>query len=77
MLKLPTSLGFLLGTQPAVAGTGSLVELEIRIYWVEEGYKMQNKTCKLPTRWGCFQLIFLNDLDHILSKVPGEVELVK
>ena len=29
MLKLPTSLGCLLGTQPAVAGAGSLVELEI------------------------------------------------
>ena len=43
MLKLPPSLGCLFGTQPAVAGAGSLVELEIRIYWVEEGYKMQNK----------------------------------
>ena len=43
MLKLPTSLGCLLGTQPAVAGAGNLVELEIRIYWVEEGQKMQNK----------------------------------
>ena len=37
------SKGCILGTQPAVAGAGSLVELEIRIYWVEEGYKMQNK----------------------------------
>ena len=45
MLKLPTSLSCLLGTQPAVAGAGvSLVELEIRIYWVEEGFKLQNKT---------------------------------
>ena len=43
MLKLSTSLGCLPGTQPAVAGAGSLVELKIRIYWVEEGYKMQNK----------------------------------
>ena len=43
MLKLPTSLGCLLGTQPAVAGAGHLVELKIRIYWVEEGYIMQNK----------------------------------
>ena len=43
MLKMPTSLGCLLGTQPAVTEAGSLVELEIRIYWVEEGYKMQNK----------------------------------
>ena len=43
MLKLPTSLGCLLGTQPAVAGAVSLFELKIRIYWVEEGYKMQNK----------------------------------
>ena len=43
MIKLPTSLGCLLGTQPAVVGAGSLVELKIRIYWVEEGYKMQNK----------------------------------
>ena len=43
MLKLPTSLGFLLGKQPTVAGAGSLVKLDIRIFWVEEGYKMQNK----------------------------------
>ena len=42
MLKLPTIFGCLLGTQLAVAG-GSLVELEIRIHWVEEFYKMQNK----------------------------------
>ena len=45
MLKLPTSLGCLLGTQPAVAGALSLVELDIRIYSVEEGYKMHNKAC--------------------------------
>ena len=43
MLKLPISLGCLLGTQPAVGGAGSLVVLKIRIHWVEEGYKMQNK----------------------------------
>ena len=44
MLKLPTSLGCLLGTQPPMAGAGSLVELEIRIYLVEEDYKMQEKS---------------------------------
>ena len=32
LAMLPTCLGYLLGTQPAVAGGGSLVELEIRIY---------------------------------------------
>ena len=48
MLKLSTILGCLLGTQPAVAGAGSFVELEIRIYWVEEGYKMQNKAWFSP-----------------------------
>ena len=42
MLKLPYIFGCSLSTQPYIAGTGSLVDLEIRIYWVEESYKMQN-----------------------------------
>ena len=42
MLKLSISFGCLLGTQPAVAGAGILVELEIKIYWVVDGFKIQN-----------------------------------